>query len=236
MKTVLAVILLSLMLTGSIFQSYEQTIDKNGNSVILKKMDAGLILGVSGENTAQKIGGACSSDPSLDCSYEGGSLIIEEMFGKNDGYYTYEVNYGVPYIEYELIVNKIPVEKFTEKLDRVLVEAGITEIPSNDFGEPLNLKDAESNRENARFLRESGLEITYEVSMPGDISEGYAGGVSGSLEGSEAQFMLSEVLEESQPMIVKSREINWGYILIIAALIVLAAFALSFRKSRKKGR
>lgn len=236
MRMILAVILLSVMLTGSIFQSYEQTVDTDGNSVISKEMDVGLILGMLGENTSEKLEAACSSDPGLDCSYENGSLTIDDMFRENDGYYSYEVDYGIPYIEHRLVVNKIPVEKFTEKLDSILTEAGVTETSSNDFGEPLNLKDSESNRENAQFLRQSGLEITYEAVMPGEVVEAYAGEAAGSVEGPRAQFMLSEVLEESQPMIVVSREINWGYILIIAAVIVLAAFALSFRKSDKKGR
>ncbi len=234
MRIVLAVIFLSILLTGSIFQSYEQTVDVDGSSVISKDMDTSLILGMLGDDVDEKIMAACSVDESLGCSYSNGKLTITESFSENEGYYEYEADYGIPYVEYNLVVKKIPVDRFTGRLDEIMVAAGVTEIASGEPGEPLNLQDEDDNKRAASFIRQTGLEISYAVVMPGEIAGATAGEVSGIVEGPKAEFMLSEVLYESQPIVVQSREINLGYIILIVAVIVLAAFALSFRKSRKK--
>ena len=215
MRILLAVIFLSVLLTGSTYQSYEQTVGTEGNSIIVKTTDIGLMLGMLGNDVEQQMSSACSADASLRCSVSDGTLMMEEAFTKNDGYYTYEVNYGLPFIEYDLVVKKIPVEKFTERLDDILVAAGLTN-GSVSSGEPMNLQDAENNREIALFMRQSGLDISYIIIMPGEIASATAGEVSGTSTGPMTEFMLSEVLQESKPIVVKSQEINWGYIIIIA--------------------
>ncbi len=231
MRTALAFVLL-LMLTGSIFQSYEHTVDTKGDSVLEKEMDVGIFLGLLEEGAAGKISSACSSDESLGCSFSEGVLVLSDKFSENDGYYSFEASYGIPYVEYELTIRKIPNERFTEMLDRILLAAGLTNTSSTSYGAPLNLQDP-ANRESAVFLRQSNIDISYAVLMPGEVASAASGEVSGSIEDSRAEFMLSDVLYEAQPIVVKSREINWGYIIFIAAVVVLAAFALSFRKSRK---
>ena len=233
MRTLLAVMLLSVLLTGSIFQTYEHSVEPDGDSVVVKEMDTGLFLGMLGDGAGEKIENACSLDPTLECSFSDGTLKMMEEFSTSENYYSFEVGYGLPYIEYELIVKKIPIEKFSERLDNILLAAGLVNETAGSYGDAMNLLDSEENRESASFMRESGLDISYVAVMPGEIVEAYAGGASGTINGSRAEFLLSDVLYESQPVVVRSREINWGYIVLIAAIIVLAAFALSFRKIKK---
>jgi len=232
MRILLAVMFLSVLLTGSTYQSYEQTVGTEGNSVIVKATDIGLMLGMLGDDVEQEIGAACSADPSLRCSVSNGTLIMEEAFSSNEGYYTYDVNYGIPFIEYDLVVKKVPVDRFTEKLDEILVAAELTN-GSTSSGEPLNLQDGDTNGEIALFMRQSGLEMGYVIIMPGEIASATAGEIGGTTEGPMTEFMLSEVLQESKPITVKSREINWGYIIVIAMVIVLALFTLSFIRKKK---
>jgi len=233
MRILLAVMFLSVLLTGSTYQSYEQTVGTEGNSIIVKTTDIGLMLGMLGDDVGQEIGAACSADPSLRCSVSNGTLMMEEAFSSNEGYYTYDVNYGIPFIEYDLVVKKIPVGKFTERLDDILVAAGLTN-GSASSGEPMNLQDAETNKETALFMRQSGLDISYVIIMPGNIASATAGEVSGTTTGPMTEFVLSEVLQESKPITVESREINWGYIIVIAMVIVLALFTLSFIRKKKR--
>jgi len=221
MRNLLIVMLLSVLLTGSIFQSYEQTVSINGNSVIEKEMSLDLFSGILGENADMKIEIACMN-PSLGCVMADGNLTITDEFTENDGYYSFSVDYGIPYTEYQITIKKIPVERFTEKFDDILVGAEITDSPSENYGQPINLQDSESTKEIAGVIKSSNLDISYAVIMPGETI-------------SESEFLLSEVLEDSEPIVVKSRELNWGYLVFIVAVIILAAFALSFRKSKRKG-
>ncbi|NYZ77579.1 hypothetical protein H0O02_04690 [Candidatus Micrarchaeota archaeon] len=233
MRTALAVIFLSVMLTGSIFQTYEQSVKTDGSSTIKKEFDLGLFSGMLGENAEARIAEACSSDASLGCISSNGMVTISEEFSADGGYYSFRSDYGIPYIEYDLTINRIPLEKFSERLDRILLSAGLINSTSGAYGGPLNLRDAETNREAAYVLKQSGMDVRYVVVMPSGIASAAAGESSGVINGSRAEFLLSDVLRESQPIMVTSRELNLGYIAVIAAIVVLGAFALSFRKSGK---
>ena len=233
MRIIIAVMFLSIMLTGSVFQSYGQTVEREGNSVMIKTTDIGLMLGMLGGDVEQKLDAACS-DPSLGCSVSDGALVMQDSFTQKEGYYTYEADYGIPNIDYIVTVKKIPSDVFTEKLDGILFTAGLTNSTTEGSVEPINLQDAEGNEGSVDFMRKTGLDISYVVIMPGSITGATAGGVSGAIDGNRAEFMLSQVLQESKPIVVKSSEINWGYIIVIAMVIVLLAFAVSFIKSKKK--
>jgi len=231
MRIFLAVVLLSLLFTGSVYQTYEQTVDIGGKSVITREEDAGLFLGLLGDDAAAKIGQACAKDGSLGCSYSEGKLKLTERFSPSDGYYDFEASYGLPYVEYELNVRKIPADRFMERLNDILVAAGLTNI-TEQSGRPIDL--ASDNAEMARLLGDSGLEISYVIVMPGEIAIASAGGVEAEKEYDAAAFALSEVLEQRGPITVRSRELNLGYILLILAVLIIVAFTASFFFGKKK--
>jgi hypothetical protein len=93
---------------------------------------------------------------------------------------------------------------------------------------PTDLGDEEANSEVVAALRLIQANITYTVVMPVAVSEAGAGNASGSIDGSSASFDLVEVLDASKPITVKSRELNLGYLVAIAGVVVLVALALSF--------
>ncbi len=235
MRMVLAVVLLSLLLTGSIYQTYEQKVDINGNSVITREEDANLFLGMLGDDAGQKIEIACGADASLGCTYSEGRLKLTESFRPGDGYYEFEVVHGLPYVEYQLEVNRIPTDRFMEKLSEILVAAGLSNTTTQN-GRALDLSNAGENAEMAKLMRDSQLDIVYIVEMPGEVVVGSAGGAGAELTCSTATFSLADVLSESRPMVVKSRELNIAYIIFILAVLVIAAFAASFFFGKKKKR
>ena len=233
MRTLLAVVLLSLLLTGSIYQTYEQQVAIDGDSVISREEDANLFFGLLGDDAEQKIEMACEADSSLGCSYSEGTLKLAESFSPSDDYYEFDVVHGLPYVEYQLEVNKIPTDRFMEKLSEILVAAGLSNTTSQN-GKAIDLGNAGVNAELAKLMRDSQLDIVYIVKMPGEVFVGSAGGASAELTCSTATFNLADVLSESQPMIVKSRELNLAYILFILAVLVIAGFAASFFFGKKK--
>lgn len=239
MKIPLTVVLLTIMfgsilLIGSVFQTYEQTVKTNGDSIIKKEYEIGLFSGMLGENASAKIAQACSADHSLGCTVDNEKITDIKQFSNDEKYYSLKTDYGIPYVEYEIEIRKIPVDKFAEMLDKTLFSAGLINKTSDSYGEPLNLQDTEANKEIVPIIREMGMDIKYVVVVPGEIISATAGNSVGSINANSAEFMLSDVLAESQPIVVKSREINWAYMIIIVAVLAIALFALSFRKKRKK--
>lgn len=231
-QAVIAVMLL--LLTGSIYQTYEQTMDLDGDSVITREEDANLFLGLFGDDALQKIEQVCAEDSSLGCSYSEGKLKLTENFQLKDGYYQFETSYGLPYIEYTLEVNKIPTDRFMKKLSEVLVAAGLSDY-TDQSGRAIDLSNKEENAEMAKLMRDSQLGIAYVIEMQGEIFVASAGEANGDVEYSRVTFSLEDVLSESEPIVVKSRELNLGFILFILAILIMGAFAASFFFGKKKG-
>ncbi len=227
MRIITAGMLLLILFMGSVIQTYEQTFDKEGDSVIKKEFDANLFLSFLGDDAAQKIEETCASVSSLKCSYSDGTMVTTETFGENDGYYSFESGYGLFYIEYKLIINRIPSERFSALQDDLLIRAGLAN-ETGQSGLSIDFSDKENNALGAKAMRDTGTEIKYIVIVPGDILSATAGEVSGTVSDSTAEFSLSEVLAESEPIVIYSREINWGALLLILTVIVLIAFAGSF--------
>ncbi len=231
MRIFLVVMLLSALLTGSIYQTYEQSVDINGNSVISREEGTSLFIGLLGEDAAAKIGQACERDGSLGCSYADGQLKLTERFTPSDNYYGFEASYGLPYVEYALEVEKIPTDRFMEKLGDVLVAADLSNA-TEQTGRPIDLRS--NNAEMARIIKESQLEIAYVVVMPGEVVAASAGEAEGVIEYNKATFALADVFEQGEPITVRSRELNIGYILFVLAVLIIIAFTASFFFGKKK--
>ncbi|MEW6722175.1 MAG: hypothetical protein AB1324_02855, partial [Candidatus Micrarchaeota archaeon] len=90
------------------------------------------------------------------------------------------------------------------------------------------LDDSEENAASAAILRRFGANITYTVVFPMPVSSATAGSVSGVVEGNRATFSLIDVMEESEPMVVRSSELNFGYIVVILCVLALAGLAAAF--------
>lgn len=225
------ILLLALSLAwGAVDQTYVHTVSRDGSSVMEKESELTIFATELDEEDFQRMKAVCESGSRVQCSVdvEEKTVSITEEFAAG-GYYTYSTNYGFPFITYTMVVDKIPNDRFSSSLSRLLVEANVTD-PSMGGGSvnPIDFEDAVNNREVARILRGIGANLTYIVNFPVPVSEASAGNVSGSISGNSVTFDLISLLEASEPVSIKSSELNLGYFVIIAGVLVVAGLAFSF--------
>jgi hypothetical protein len=119
-------------------------------------------------------------------------------------------------------------------LDELLDEAEVVESTGGS-ADPLDLLDKEGNAESVYFLKRFEANITYSVNMPVAITEAGAGGVNATVLGDRTvRFDLVDIMEEGQPITVKSQEMNVANIILVVAVIVLGALAYSFFRQKPK--
>ncbi|MBN1169595.1 hypothetical protein JXA56_01090 [Candidatus Micrarchaeota archaeon] len=225
MKGIIFLLLLTAAVSAGLDQFYEQKVLISGESVVEKTMDISLF---SDDEALAKVEQVCSQKEY--CSLDNKTITITEKFAPGP-YYQYNDNYGL-FIEYEITVKRIPTDKFSRSLDSILKEAGaIDEIGS--AAEPLDLLDKEANRKSAEFLRKFNVNIVYAIDMPAEISEARAGNVSGKIEGSRATFDIIEIMQDSDVIVVKSSQINMGYIITVTGIASLAVLAILFTRKKK---
>ncbi|MBU0532428.1 hypothetical protein KKB44_02960 [Candidatus Micrarchaeota archaeon] len=230
-REILAILLLSALVNATIDQSYEQVVKRDGSSVIIKTMEMDLFITELGDDALTKIAETCAGGQSIKCNVNNTTITIEKEFSAS-GYYWFTTEYTLFSIDHTLTVNKIPTDGFSNALDQLLEDAGVINKTGSQ-AQAIDLLDNETNAENAKYLRMFKANITYTIHMPGEVKEAYAGSV---VPVNGVQFDLIDLMEESQPIIVKSSETNYANILLIAMAIVLGALALSFfgEKRRRK--
>ncbi len=231
-REILALVLFSLASFAAFDQSYVQTVGRDGNSTIQKSMQ----LTIFGQLNAQALSGMeqyCSSLTAFDCSVDPANktVTITDAFSSG-GYYEYTTDYGLPFVTHTLTITRIPTDRFSNLLDRLLAAGNVSGAGGGGSTSAIDLRDNSTNIQNAAYLRQFGANITYTVVRPADVSSAAAGNVSGSVAGRQATFDLVEVLGASKPIVVKSSELNLGYITAIVGLVVIIALAVAFVRSR----
>lgn len=228
-REILAFLILSTLVSAALDQSYVMTVDREGNSQISKSMDFLVFTEDFSEEDFAKVKEICQSDSEIDCSVEGSTLTITEAFSPGQ-YYSYQADYGVPYITYSLNLKSIPADRFDSSMNRLLMKAG---APSGSSGMPIDLSEAVKNRQNAEFLRKYDVNITYDLIMPTGISSSQANGSDiGAVSGNIVSYDVVSLMERSGQVSIKSGELNMGYLIILAAAVVLGALAFSFFNSK----
>lgn len=231
-REILIVLLFSALVNAALDQSYVHTVSRDGSSTIAKSTDLSVFSNLMDEGASGKIAEFCQTDGGIDCWVDDKTVTISERFSRGP-YYTFTADYGIPYITYSLEVKRVPRDRFATSLDNLLFAAGVAESPGEGLVSPIDLGDEEANMESVHFMRRFGANVTYTVNMPARIHEAGAGEVDGMVSGSTVQFDLIEVMEESEPITVTSRELNFGYLTLIALVIVMAGLALSFFRAKK---
>ncbi len=246
-RSILAVLLFSILLLGGcISQTYHQKVDYEGKSVISNIIDLSTIKGYykqlgfdSEEQLAQNLtsfsNDACAKimkkDKTIECSVGELTIELQRNFTSKEGYYTFSVIEGVPYKIYRLTVNKIPVDKFGKAAQGLKFlsysEPGMTAT--------IDLKKKEDNAISSQgFGAIPGFSFVYEAEVPGEIISATAGTYMAGVSGSTATFDLVNVMENSSPLVVESRELN---VLLIAAglgFAVLVGLAAMFFMMKKR--
>jgi len=228
-----ALILLSLVANAAVDQHYEQTLKRDGTSTIVKSMEINIFAADLDERALEKISDTCNTSQRIRCSVEGQTITIEDDFSPGN-YYIFKTEHGLTAIEYTLTVNKIPTDRFSMLLEELLDEAEVVESTGGS-ADPLDLLDKEGNAESVYFLKRFEANITYSVNMPVAITEAGAGGVNATVLGERTvRFDLVDIMEEGQPITVKSQEMNVANIILVVAVIVLGALAYSFFRQKPK--
>ncbi|HSB47383.1 MAG TPA: hypothetical protein VLD37_05190 [Candidatus Bilamarchaeum sp.] len=238
-----ALILLALLAVScaALDQSYIQSVSRDGTSTISKTSELTLFTTVLTNKSFASMKQACESGKNLDCivDVKAKTVTITESFSPG-GYYTYSSEYGIPEVAYTLTINKIPNDKFASSLSKLLIAANISGAAEGAGSvNPIDFEDEANNREAAGILRQIRANLTYTIVMPFDVDEAHAGNITGTVSGKTVTFDLVSLLQESKPIVVRSRELNLGYIVLFIGLIAVAALAFSFFWSKpmkkKKG-
>jgi len=207
----------SILLTGAIAQEYTQTVERDGDSVITKTFDTTLLHSYD----INKIAAVCQNSE-FSCSVEDGKMSLSINVDEDSRYYEEETEYGLPFITYTLTLRTVPTDMFAEEMNKILVAAGYEEGPDVPAIE-IWKRDSEA----VSVLRNFG-DISYTIYMPGNVVETSIGEMSGST----ATFMFSDAYMVEENIVVKSQEINSGYLVLGIMLVVLIIFALPFMKKK----
>jgi hypothetical protein len=213
---IVALLAACLMLTGST-QTYVHTFDSSGNSFIAQKMDLSSYIRSYPAGSLDRLRNACSATPALGCSVNGTTMTLSLQMAQGSGYYTFQSEYGLPFITSTLTIEKIPTDQFDAAFNRVLVAVDLT--TSRSAAKPIDLRDAATDTRLAAAWKSVGMNRTYTVVMPDGHSETYD---------------LVALLANPGPVTVTVQDLNLGAIALIVGVVVLAAFSASFFLTKKK--
>jgi len=235
LRQIIALSIFLALSSATMDQTFVQDVRKDGTSTIEKTMDISIFANQLPGSSLQMMADFCSKTTKASCSVDTASKIItiKEAFAPGS-YYSVDSEFGLPYTTETLTIERIPNDRFGQTLNMILAAANI----SDSGGVPaLNLRS--DNNQSAMVLRKLKANLTYTVKMPSAVAEAKAGSYSASIDGNNARFDLIEVLSQSQPMVVVTKETNVVAVVVIIMVIVLAALAYSFfatrpSKTRKK--
>jgi len=233
-REILAILVLCAISSASLEQTYIHSISRDGSSTMTKDTDLTIFADVLDPGAFQAVEDLCREDSRYRCSVDAPNktIILTESF-RSGTYYTFEAEYGLPFITYTLIVKKVPTDRFSSSLDDLLLEAGAIDESGDGSVSPMDLSDEETNTENAYYFRRFNADLDYIIDMPAPVYEAVAGNATAEITGNRASFDLVSVLEESEYMRVRSRELNLSYLFIVALAMVLIGLAYSFVKANK---
>jgi hypothetical protein len=234
-RAIIGILLLAIIADAALDQHYVQTVARGGGSSISVTSEVALFEGMLSEGGLERMARACEKGMDFECVVDAGNrtVTLSEDYAPG-GYYTYSSEYGIPFITHTLTVGRIGTDRFSRAMDDLLDEANATNGSSGAGGtsKAIDLSDKARNAESARVMRLVGANVTYAVIMPSQVSEARAGGATGAMSGNRAEFDLAAVLAESKPMVVKSQEINFGFLIAIAGVAALIALAVSFARTK----
>ena len=234
-RELFALLLISAAAFAALDQAYTQEVSRGGESVVGKSMELAVFSNQLTPGALERMEDACARDSKLGCSVdkENKLVTIRQSLGPGT-YYTYSAEYGFPSVTYTLVVEKLPADIFSDALAEVLAAANATGVAQvRGTVKPLSLSDKDANAANAAVLKALGASIKYRAIMPSGVTYAAAGSVEGAISGNEAEFEIIDVMADSEPLVVKSEELNLGLITLIAMVVVLGALAFSFLGSRK---
>lgn len=227
-------ILAGILLTGAVQQEYVQNVEPGGNSIISRKADIGFFGDMLPGGSIDAMENFCSQSSEIECSVdsENFSILISDSFSADSVYYDFISEESLPYITHTLTINRIPTDRFSELTDDIIVGAGIYEESSSPV-DPVVLGDAETAGM-ARSMDYLDIDIRYYVEVPGQITSVECGELQSSISGNQVDFSLVDAMKQQERIVIRSRELNMPYIILICIALAMGALALSFFWEKKK--
>lgn len=243
-----------LLFSGCIHEEFYQKVEEDGSSTITNTIDYtqfltilnqqgelwGMPNGMSESEFEQSLQNSCSeamsSNPDLECTAEGSTVIISLPFEADNPYYNFEMEDGIPYRTYRLIVNKIPIDVFN--LQSTQSDGGLfgNQQPAQEV-KPLDLTNVETASETMEQLKISGITADYVVEMPAEITLASSGSYEATINEETkniARFDMMEVLEDPAPLVIEAQELNLTSMIAIIAVALLLLLALAFFTFKKR--
>lgn len=230
MKRLIFALMIFSLVCASFDQSYTHDMNRNGAATIEKTMDISIFSGELSKNAFSKMKDYCENTMDIQCSVDVDkkTVTIKESFSSGT-YYAFTADYGIPYTTYVLEIERVPTNVFSEKLESILVAIGEANA-SGEKSSPISLRDQKTNEELVLVLETLKANLTYTVEMPSEVESSSLGIVSGST----VSFDIVSAMKQSQPVLIKSTEINYGYLIGIVGALVLIVMAYLFVISSKK--
>ena len=215
MKKILLLLLVSILLFGSITQTYVQKVDSSGKSTFEEKRDMSIFLQLLPKDSLKKMTDACAVDPSLSCSVDGTVITTLLQVPADNVYYSFEREYGLLSTT-TMTVYKFPNDLFDASINKVMEKAGLGGGTSRVA--PINLNEKQENKAKSDALAQAGISLNYTIIMPG---------------GKTQSFDMVAVLADSKPIVVQESELNYWLLVLIVGVVALIAFAYSFFRGNK---
>lgn len=228
---VMMTLVMGLFLTGCIAITYEQKVDKNGDSVIEVNLNFEDIVSLlekrnASNNTLFVEQNICENYSSMgwDCSYSEGELTLVKNIKLSEAdFYTFDIEHGsFGETVYTLTVTKLP--RVSKKAFNASDTFNYSKYENLSFTSPeMSL--------GASTLKLMNMNITYVVEMPAQI-ESANGAIA--IEGNRATFNILEMMKNKQNIVVVAKESYMIYVMIGACIMVVFAVIVGILIYRKR--
>jgi hypothetical protein len=231
---ILVLLSVSVIFTGLVFagldQSYYQVVDRNGSSTILKSQDISILSSGFPKSVFDGMTRICAGTPSLKCAFNNQTMILDitEGFVPSDGYYSFESQNGLFYTDYVFALYIVPTDKFSERVDSLILSVNSSALSGHSSVSPLDL--TKDNAAAADMLKQLRLNLNYTVLMPGEV---YSASL-GTIGENKASFSVVEAMQSPGAVVIRSRELNLSVVFIVLAIIALIVLAVPFFSGNKK--
>jgi len=222
--------------TFAVSQAYVQTVDRDGSSVMVRELDTSMFAALLKPDALGNMALMCKAGFQDGCAVDtaAGTINTTVKLSQADGYYTFTTDYGFPFVTHTLTVYRLPTDRFGEELDALLAATNASQNPPS--GTRLEAIDLSAdNSQLISYAKMFGVKMTYVSVMPSAVEQASSGDVAAAVTDGSASFDLIAVLATSKPIVVQSRELNYTYLVLLVALVVLAALAYSFFTAVPKG-
>jgi hypothetical protein len=225
-KSLILVGLIAFFFFGCVNITYNQKVDRDGNSIISEKIDLGPLLALSNQSAsmASQMSDPCANltDAGVTCTYSNSTITITRAFKLSDGKYKFTKKSEFPNVVYTIELNELPTI--------------INSSSSTSLGDAGTSGDFNSSSAKSAALTLSGMRtnITYIVEMPGEVYSAE----NGQIKNGKAEYDIVSLMSNGKNIIVKSKELDMMLLAIIGGSFVLLVggviLVIVFMKASKK--